>query len=178
MMLFVPLLSSDSFAHQSGCHRWHSCPSHTGSYECGDTGHDSQCGNNDNKEDDDNKQKKDNKNKKDSSEELSGRVTKVIDGDTLVVDDVTIRLSLVNTPESDQKGYQSAKNFVKDLCLGEKAKVDIDDGQPKDSYGRTVGLVYCDGVNLNQKLMDNDLANILTKYCSKSEFDNENWADC
>ena len=26
-------------AHQSGCHRWHSCPSDSGSYTCGDAGH-------------------------------------------------------------------------------------------------------------------------------------------
>jgi hypothetical protein len=30
-------------AHQSGCHRWHSCPSDTGSYVCGDLGYCSQC---------------------------------------------------------------------------------------------------------------------------------------
>lgn len=31
------------FAHRSGCHRWHSCPSDTGSYVCGDKGYTSQC---------------------------------------------------------------------------------------------------------------------------------------
>ncbi len=30
-------------AHRSGCHRWHSCPSDTGSYVCGDLGYCSQC---------------------------------------------------------------------------------------------------------------------------------------
>jgi hypothetical protein len=30
-------------AHRSGCHRWHSCPSDTGSYVCGDSGYCSQC---------------------------------------------------------------------------------------------------------------------------------------
>lgn len=30
-------------AHRSGCHRWHSCPSDTGSYVCGDLGKCSQC---------------------------------------------------------------------------------------------------------------------------------------
>jgi hypothetical protein len=30
-------------AHRSGCHRWHSCPSDTGSYVCGDLGHCSGC---------------------------------------------------------------------------------------------------------------------------------------
>lgn len=32
-----------SSAHQSGCHRWHSCPSDTGSYVCGDLGYTSDC---------------------------------------------------------------------------------------------------------------------------------------
>src|SRR5438445_13893632 len=40
--VFVTLIPYAS-AHQSGCHRWHSCPSDTGSYECGDTGYCSQC---------------------------------------------------------------------------------------------------------------------------------------
>ncbi len=33
----------DASAHRSGCHRWHSCPSDTGSYTCGDTGYCSEC---------------------------------------------------------------------------------------------------------------------------------------
>jgi hypothetical protein len=32
-----------AYAHQSGCHRWHSCPSDTGSYVCGDLGYDTYC---------------------------------------------------------------------------------------------------------------------------------------
>lgn len=31
-------------AHQSGCHRWHSCPSDSGSYECGDLGYECKYG--------------------------------------------------------------------------------------------------------------------------------------
>lgn len=30
-------------AHRDGCHRWHSCPSDSGSYVCGDLGYDSEC---------------------------------------------------------------------------------------------------------------------------------------
>lgn len=33
----------DALAHRDGCHRWHSCPSDTGSYTCGDTGYCSEC---------------------------------------------------------------------------------------------------------------------------------------
>lgn len=36
--------SAPAVAHQDGCHRWHSCPSDTGSYVCGDTGNFSECG--------------------------------------------------------------------------------------------------------------------------------------
>jgi hypothetical protein len=32
-----------AYAHRSGCHRWHSCPSDTGSYVCGDLGRCSGC---------------------------------------------------------------------------------------------------------------------------------------
>src|SRR3989338_6915580 len=34
--LLIPAFSE---AHRSGCHRWHSCPSDSGSYTCGDAGH-------------------------------------------------------------------------------------------------------------------------------------------
>jgi hypothetical protein len=37
------LLPTATEAHRSGCHRWHSCPSDSGSYICGDTGHCSGC---------------------------------------------------------------------------------------------------------------------------------------
>ncbi|MEK7519715.1 MAG: hypothetical protein AAB581_00510 [Patescibacteria group bacterium] len=36
LFLAMPIFVS---AHRSGCHRWHSCPSDTGSYVCGDLGH-------------------------------------------------------------------------------------------------------------------------------------------
>ncbi len=32
-------LATSAQAHQSGCHRWHSCPSDTGSYVCSDLGY-------------------------------------------------------------------------------------------------------------------------------------------
>jgi hypothetical protein len=41
LMTLMPL--SEASAHRSGCHRWHSCPSDTGSYICGDLGYTSGC---------------------------------------------------------------------------------------------------------------------------------------
>ena len=36
-------LAAPAQAHRSGCHRWHSCPSDTGSYVCGDLGYTTFC---------------------------------------------------------------------------------------------------------------------------------------
>jgi len=109
--------------------------------------------------------------------ELSGNVTHVADGDTLDINGIRIRLSLVNTPERGQDGFKQAKVFVSSLCLGKKGELDIDNGQRRgDRYGREIGVVYCDGVNVNEKLMDNRLAKILTQYCDVSEFSTEKWA--
>ena len=109
--------------------------------------------------------------------ELAGKVNYVVDGDTLDINDIRIRLSLVDTPERGQDGYQEAKNFVTDVCLNKKGEVDIDDGQRRgDRYGREVGVVYCDGINLNKALMEHNLSKIYTVYCDISEFKNEGWA--
>lgn len=46
LVIFVfsfSVLVPSASAHRSGCHRWHSCPSDTGSYICGDLGYNSEC---------------------------------------------------------------------------------------------------------------------------------------
>ncbi len=42
-LLVLAVATPAAEAHRSGCHRWHSCPSDTGSYVCGDTGYCSGC---------------------------------------------------------------------------------------------------------------------------------------
>jgi len=108
---------------------------------------------------------------------IVGKVTAVIDGDTLEINGIRIRLALVNTPEKNEPGYEEAKEFTKRVCaVGISAVADQDDSQPYDKYGRVVAKVICDGVNLNAALLENGLAKILTTYCSKSEFKTEWWA--
>jgi micrococcal nuclease len=113
--------------------------------------------------------------------ELVGNVTYVVDGDTLDINEIRVRLTLVDTPERGQPGFKEAKEFVNTNCLGKKGELDVDEGQRRgDRYGREIGIVYCDGLNINEKLVDNHLAKILTEYCDVSEFANEKWAkpDC
>ena len=38
-MIAIAMMPTTASAHRSGCHRWHSCPSDTGSYVCGDLGY-------------------------------------------------------------------------------------------------------------------------------------------
>ncbi|MGB9168734.1 MAG: thermonuclease family protein [Nitrososphaeraceae archaeon] len=97
--------------------------------------------------------------------------------DTLDINDIRIRLALVDTPERGQDGYKEAREFVKNLCLNKKGEVDIDDGQRRGNrYGREIGVVYCDGINVNKALVENNLTKIYTKYCDISEFSKEELA--
>lgn len=112
-----------------------------------------------------------------SADCLKGEVTKVVDGDTLYIGDVKIRLALVNTPEVGEPGYDDAKNFTASLCpVGSQATADQDDLQLQDTYGRMLAVVYCGGKNLNQELLEYGHAVILTQYCTESEFGNDSWA--
>jgi hypothetical protein len=72
--------------------------------------------------------------------ELAGKVNHVVDGDTLDINDIRIRLSLVDTPERGDPGFKEATQFVVKLCLGENAEVDMDDGQRRGSFGREIGV--------------------------------------
>lgn len=104
-------------------------------------------------------------------------VTKIVDGDTIYTGNLKIRLSLTNTPEINQPGYFQAAQFTEKLCpVGSSILVDQDDLQQVDDYGRILAKVYCGDRNLNSELLYNGYANILTQYCSTSEFSGEAWA--
>jgi len=108
---------------------------------------------------------------------FAGTVTKITDGDTIRVDNVTIRLALVNTPERGEPGYSEATKFTTALCsVGSTALVDEDDGQTQGSYGRMVAKVYCDGKMLNEELLRAGHAVMYLSYCKVSEFADEEWA--
>ena len=89
----------------------------------------------------------------------------------------TIRLSLVNSPERGEPGYQEAKDFASTVCpVGSNAEFVEDSWQLTDKYGRSLGLVYCNDMMLNELLLTNGHAEISTYYCDRSEFGSEGWA--
>lgn len=104
-------------------------------------------------------------------------VTRIVDGDTIYTGNYKIRLSLTNTPEINQPGSSQATLFTEKLCpVGSSILIDQDDLQPVDKYGRVLAKVYCGDKDLNSELLYNGYANIMTQYCSTSEFSGENWA--
>jgi len=108
---------------------------------------------------------------------FTGTVTKIVDGDTIDVNDARIRLALVNTPEVGQPLYREARQFTGSLCpVGSTVLVDEDDGQTEGSFDRMLGKVFCKDKVLNAELLDAGLAEIFQRFCSESEFSNEDWA--
>lgn len=109
-----------------------------------------------------------------SEYEASGYCYHVVDGDTIDVEGVgRIRLVGVNTPERGQPGYQEAKDFVEEMCLGKTVNLDIDDAKNYDKYGRVLAIVYVDGMNLNAELLRRGYAEIM--YIPPSEFNPYTW---
>jgi endonuclease YncB( thermonuclease family) len=107
---------------------------------------------------------------------IPGKVTQVIDGDTIKVYGKSIRFALSSAPELDESGGQEAKKFIENICpVDSTVLVDEDDLQTQGSYGRIIGIIYCNGVNLNEELVDSGLGYITPGYCAESEFSNELW---
>jgi len=109
------------------------------------------------------------------SELVSGQVTRVIDGDTIEVSGIgRIRLVGVNTPERDELGFDEATDFVRAETSSKNVKVDVDDCEPTDDYGRVLAVVYVDSLNVNAELLRLGLADVM--YIPPSEFNPYLWS--
>jgi endonuclease YncB( thermonuclease family) len=118
---------------------------------------------------------------------VEANVTRVIDGDTLVIAldtdgdgaDDHVRLVLVDAPELSQNGGTDAKAYLVSMCSGARAMIDEDDFQVgADPYGRILAVVWCHGTNANGALIASGLARTYTRFCPDSEFQNDPWTRC
>jgi micrococcal nuclease len=108
---------------------------------------------------------------------IEGRVNRIVDGDTIEVNGQSIRFALASAAEIDQPEGLDARAFIDRLCpVGNKVKVDEDDGQVNGSFGRIIAVVYCNGMNLNAELLDANLGYLSAGFCSTSEFSGTPWA--
>ena len=100
---------------------------------------------------------------------LDGRVVAVADGDTLTVlhkrTQVKVRLVDIDAPESKQPFGNRSKQSLSDMCFKKYATVS---DQGRDRYGRTLGRVYCDGVDVNEEQVQRGMAWVFVRYAPKN----------
>lgn len=100
------------------------------------------------------------------AKDYTGKVLSNHDGDTLTVTindkKEKVRLLGVDTAEMAQ-GYwgKEAQKFTEKLTKGKEVKLETDI-QERDKYGRLLAYVYIDGVSLNEELLKEGYAQLLT----------------
>lgn len=87
-------------------------------------------------------------------------VTKVIDGDTLEIENgERVRLLGINCPEKGDKYYLESKEFLENLTLNKTVRLEF--GKKKyDLYDRTLAYVFVDETFINVKIVEQGFANI------------------
>ena len=111
---------------------------------------------------------------------VSGHITRVIDGNTIVIDGIKIRSPFIDVVDSGNSTTAHAA-LATALCpVGSKAHYNIDDWQPVGYYGRTIALVYCDGmvISIDRIMMLSGNGWVNQQYCHLSEFASLEWVRC
>ncbi len=90
---------------------------------------------------------------------LSARVTDIIDGDTIRViirgEEKRVRLAGIDAPELGEGGEKS-RDFLTIICPpGTPVELEL---LGRDRYGRLLAVVYLKGINLNELLVRENLA--------------------
>lgn len=94
------------------------------------------------------------------TEDFVAKVEEVIDGDTIKVsvsfrDFVfPIRLLDINAPEMSEEHGEEAKQFLRNRIEGEEVMILIDKSQRVGKYGRLLGRVLAQGVDVGREMLN------------------------
>ena len=91
---------------------------------------------------------------------LTGTITKVRDGDTIVVDGIPIRLSGLDCPEKGTKNGDYATQLAKQF-LGGQATCELTGAR---TYDRLVGYCTINGTDFGRYMMQNSSCKVWEKY--------------
>lgn len=107
-----------------------------------------------------------------SAETIIGRVVGVADGDTITIltpenEQVKIRLAQIDAPEKKQPWGDRSKQSLSDLVFDKEVEVET---ETKDRYGRTVGQVLLDGVDINLEQIKRGMAWAYEQYVKDGNY--------
>lgn len=100
-----------------------------------------------------------------SADTVTGRVVGISDGDTLTVlverAQVRVRLVEIDAPEKSQAFGNRSKQSLSDMCFGRDAQIEE---KGRDRYGRTLGRVFCNGIDANAEQIRQGMAWVYDNY--------------
>ena len=103
---------------------------------------------------------------------LEGLVTKVLDGDTLIIQNQKIRLYGIDAPELAQKSFDSvaigkmSKSYLEELVLGKVIEVTY---SKRGYYRRIIGEVWLSGQSVNLLMLEQGMA-IFSRYTKRKSY--------
>jgi endonuclease YncB( thermonuclease family) len=158
--------------HRSGCHRWHSYPSDSGSYVCGDLGHCSQCPDNHYcQAGKPRSARQHTPSPSAAAQPLTVRVLRIVDGDTINVDiqgrRERVRGIGVNTPETKhpETGREpygpEASAANRRLVQGRTVRLELDVEQ-QHRYQRLLTYVDVGELMVNAEIIRQGYAQVAT----------------
>lgn len=102
---------------------------------------------------------------------ITGKVIRVADGDTITLKSYQgkekIRFAQIDAPETSHFGStpqpfgKESAAFLRSLVSGKNVRVEV---EAVDQYGRNVGTVFVDGINVNRELIKNGYAWVYRQY--------------
>ena len=102
------------------------------------------------------------------AEVIEGRVVRIVDGDTIVVElqrvRHKVRLSGIDTPERNQPWGDSATREMRRLVAGKGVAVDW---YKRDRWGRLIGNVFVDGQDVGLLMVERGMAWHFKRYADE-----------
>ena len=96
-------------------------------------------------------------------------VTKIIDGDTLIIDGgEKVRLLGIDCDERGKECYSEAKEFLEQETLEETVRIET---EGRDVYGRTLAYIFLEEKNINLKIVERGYC--VARFDQPSNYENE-----
>jgi endonuclease YncB( thermonuclease family) len=106
----------------------------------------------------------------DFNEVETGFVSKVIDGDTVIINGESVRLLGMDTAERGEDCYKEAKVRLEELVLNKEVELSSDVND-KDQYKRLLRWILIDGENVNLVMVEEGLA--IARFYEDKKYKNE-----